>query len=1510
MPRSRLAKISLYACGGLLGLLAVAVLAASVILQGPRLGSLVQGALPHNRGKLEIGGIGWSLRALADLATDAPSPISLDGLRIIDPEGTVVLDVPHLTARVKLRTLIGGSFSIHDLRVPKATWRFAEMKNEPLIGFLAALAPQTPPPAPPANTPPAPGSFFQIVGAQLDDLNALFDFPGSWGLELRHARATASLMQSTVDPAHPIFGFDAAPVVAEGGGWLRILEDNQLPFDKVTINRVATTQDRPDDIFLDLAAANTGRSTLTGKGYFTGIYGETSIPGIALRADFTLPGDALTAVAAGKGIEGLTVGGEGAASHIGLDLKDTFARLKVAAKVGGLDVTFDQDGAQYRALDTGLDLSFDAGADRVAVSNFGLRAPDGGRLALNARLATDTLKLDADLVLHDFRTESYLPAALRAMGGGAINGKVVARGDLARKAVTVSALDLTLARTRAAGLPRTVRIHGNARVSPEEARTSGLTVEIPGATATAKGSLELERKLVQLGLDVVAFDLGRVLESLGLPRWAKDARLSAAASGTLDQPAVTGDAVVHGVGRGARTVPELKARFGLRDGRGRLESLSGGLFGGTLAASGQIELFKKNTRHPLRTPVIDAQLAARDVDLAQVTGRSDVVGRVSADVKARGPLDAISADVHVPAGTDVQFQGTPFRVGPIDAQLVANVATVRALHVALKTGGSLDVTGTVALAPARAKRQEKNALNVDVVLAKVPLAALPGVADAGVPLTGTVSARLHVGGTIDHPAIGGTVDLVEVIARGVALGTGHLTLAPVDDKAGPGVRIDGSLFDRFGVHARVALDKDGPSVHGAVDFQRLALETLVPELAGFGDARGVATGHVSVDIDPGQPLAVDALLPELWLSIARAVDGSDGETSFQRVRIQTAQPLHLEVKGDQVVLDEARFQTDGGELRAQGRLDGQRISGDVSGHLDLELLQPFLRGSVDKISGDLKVALSARGTRVAPQLSGQIDVVSPVKLRPKDVDADIALASGHFQLNGDQVKVQDVLLTVEGSTVRLTGSAALGPSFQPHDIAVDLDGEINARLLTFAAPQAVTDAHGKARIKGQMRGSLTKPQIFGSLELGAITFRLRDTGTEVAVQSGAVELNNAGAVLHDVRVRLDDQGLLIIGASGVRAGRVNFTNLIPFEPGDVDLPLHGEQLSYRIPNTAEIDDLAFDLNLRGNVHEGFTLGGEVRLVSGRYLQDFKVQSLVISPRVDETDVRPFYEGKPLLEGLSLDLGVRTIGEGFVVQNNIAPEIHIDVALHIGGTLAEPALAGTVRPTDGRFSFPGFRGEFELVPNASYATFVETKSLTYGDTPDLNIEAQNPVVDASGNEHNVRMHIHGPLREAQIDLTTDDGLDRNQTALLLLTGRTTTDSQRISTQNPTVGANISTGADVAGQLTRDTIANLMEPYIDNTFQRLTGLDLRLTVGPDGFEGRVRKRISRKVNFQADTLFGFQGQSRKSAQLNFWIVDYVSVAGTLEWLTLSSQQGVNETLPPNGSFELRWDFPIRR
>ena len=1478
-----------------------AVLAASVVLQGPRLGHLIEGALPANAGKIHIGGVSWHLRALGDLVTDAPSPIAVEGLQIVDPEGTVVLDVPYLEAKVKLRTLIGGSFSIEELRVPKVLWRFAELKHGDAIGFLAALAPKTPPPPPPPGTPAGPGSKFEIGDAELGDLTAVFDFPGAWGLELRHAHGTVSLIQSTLDPHHPIFGFDARQVVAEGGGFLRILDDNVLPLDRVVINRIATTQDHPDDIQLDLGEADTGRSQLTGLGSFTGIYGATSVAGIALHIAFAHAGDALTAVAAGKGLAGLAVTGERAA--ITADLTQPFAKIKVAAAIRGLDVRYGDN----RAQDLGLDLAFDGGAGRVDVTHFGLGAPGGGKLSLEAHLDVNKLSLDAGLGLTGFHTESYLPRELRPLAGGRLDGKIEAHAELGRKSARLKKIDLKLRRAGAPGLPREVRVRGGAELAAGRVKTGGLTVSVAGADATARGSVDLDRQLLDLALGVVAFDLGRLCGELGLPPIGKDARLNVKATGSFDDPSASGEATVHGLGVGGRTVRELGVRFGLEHGLARLDRLSGPAFGGEIEAHGSLRLWDKRASKPLRSPVVDLKLAARDIDLAALAPEAGVAGRITLAADAHGPLDALTAHVTIPAGTPIAALGAKFSIGPVNIALDGKTLAIEALRIAHRGGGEADVHGRVGIA-----HQD---LDLDVALSKFPLAAIPGVATSNVPVSGFVSAKLHVAGRPEQPEVAGDIDLTDVVVRGVHLGKGHLALTPatVGLKRAPGVAIHGQLFDRFDVDVDAALLPKGPSVHGRVAFRRLELHTLAPELVALGDGRSVASGRVAVDLEPGQPLALDVLLPELWLSIARAVDGPNGETTMQRVRIEAARPVHVHVAGDHIALDEAHFATDGGDLRVEGRLDGRAISGALSGHLDLELLQPFLGVvAIDRLGGDLRAQLTAGGTLDRPDLRGEVAIANPIHVRLHELNRDIVVDSGRFALTaGGGVAIENLAVTIDGATMKMAGRATLGPGFVPENLQADVDGDVSARLLAYAAPDAVSDAHGKAHVRAHLRGTLLNPDIRGRLDLDTIDFRLRDLGSEVQVQSGIVEISNEGVVLHNVRVLFDDQGLLVIGASGVRAGRVQFSNLFPFKPGDFDLPLHGERLTYRSPGVFEVDDLAFDLDLKGNLEQGFGLGGEVRLVSGRYLQAFQVQNLALRPRVDESTVRPFYDGKPLLEHLRLDMSVRTVGDGFVVQNNLAPEIHADIVLHVGGTLAIPQLAGDVRPTDGRFNIPFMRGDFDLVPNVNHVTFIASKSIAEGDTPDIQIEATNLVTDANGADHMVHMRISGPLREAQIDLSSEDGLDRNQTAFLLLTGRTSVStSSPFGTQNATVGANLTTGADIAGQATRDTVANLMEPYIDDTFQRLTGLNLRLTVGSDGFEGRIRKRVSRYGDLQFDYLQGFQNQSHWNGSGNLWLLDYFSIGGGIEQVRLSSEQGVPETLPLNYNLELRLDYAIRR
>jgi hypothetical protein len=429
-----------------------------------------------------------------------------------------------------------------------------------------------------------------------------------------------------------------------------------------------------------------------------------------------------------------------------------------------------------------------------------------------------------------------------------------------------------------------------------------------------------------------------------------------------------------------------------------------------------------------------------------------------------------------------------------------------------------------------------------------------------------------------------------VVARGIQLGGAQLTLAPADTtgKETDALTIRGDLFDRFHVDSRVALGAAGPAVHGVVEFQRIALEALAPELAELGDGRGIASGRVAVDLEPGRPLAVDLLLTELAVSIARAIEGAEGETTVQRVRVSTASPC-VSVRGQSVELDEVLFATDGGTLKARGRLDGDggRLDGEMSGHLDLELLQPFLGTSVDKLSGDLSVQLGASGTISKPILRGAIDVAHAVTVRPHGFATDLTLGSGSFKLDNDGVRIDGLTLTAEGATMKLSGSAGLGPGFQPQDVHVDLAGDISARLLSYVAPDSVSDPQGTARIRARVRGTLAKPEVLGRIDLGTIDFRVRTSWAPRSRCRAGWWRSATAAWCCTTCGAAGRRRDAVIGASG-SAGGSRSPAWSPSCPARSTCRC-GERLTYRVPGVAGIDDLAFDLDARGH-RRRFELG--------------------------------------------------------------------------------------------------------------------------------------------------------------------------------------------------------------------------------------------------------------------------------------------------------------------------------
>ena len=334
------------------------------------------------------------------------------------------------------------------------------------------------------------------------------------------------------------------------------------------------------------------------------------------------------------------------------------------------------------------------------------------------------MALGATLAFDGFRTASYLPADVRALGAGRLDGRIEAQGDLAKSRLRLGKIDLRLARATAGGLPRELRLRGRADASPALARTEGLTVSVPGARGHGA-------RVVRPGAPEASTSAWppappswpRLLKDMGLPPLAQGARLDAHATGPLADPTRQRRPGRRGAGR--RAAPGAPPG---RAGRARARAPAA----------------RKALRPRVRGPPGRARHRAA-ADLQARTARGGARGRSAArgarhrsgragagqrrrgatsplSADAHGPLDAPTAHLNIPAGTAIRLLDDTFLLGPVDVALDGRNADIKSLHVAHKGGGSADVRGRVALGT-----QE---LSLDVALDAFPLAALPGVADS------------------------------------------------------------------------------------------------------------------------------------------------------------------------------------------------------------------------------------------------------------------------------------------------------------------------------------------------------------------------------------------------------------------------------------------------------------------------------------------------------------------------------------------------------------------------------------------------------------------------------------------------------------------------------------------------------------------------------------------------------------------------------------------------------------
>ncbi len=1091
-PRLRkAARIAGYAGAGLVLLAAVIAVGAPIYFRGERFGQLVERALPEWRGRVHVGGGHWNWGTVISLARGRPAAIAFEDVTIVDPEGTEVLHIEHVSARIEAHRK-PTRIIIHDLDIKDARWRFGRMKGENKVGFLAAFESI---PRKVRKKPSKPtSSEISIAGARLAGVEVTFDLP-TWGLVLRDVHGTGALGLKG-----KTFTFEVKDADARGGGRLRILGEKSgivLPMDGGRIDRVATTTDDPDSIRLDVSGVAVGQSRIKGNGRFTGIYGITPASkhsGIDYEAHIANAADALNAIAKHRGLAGRMRAG-GKAAQVRLRFAQPFDWIAIEAEASGLDFA----SRELNARDIGFHLTTKPLSGQFSLDRLSLESPEGGRLEATAAL--ERLQLEAKLDFKRFAARQVLPPALRPAARALVDGVFQVRADL--MSGDAELVRSTLVVSRGEESKDTLALFAGTPARPPPGAT---LVRLAGVKAR-DGVLRLPRIDLAMWGGSFAAD-GRIAvwdrderQWLAAPRLdltlqAKGIQIDRLIGSRFAGGALTFRAHVHGntdnvaldvefAEASALTVlgerVRLPARATLRVAESTIMLADfplGGPGESVLICAGKIGLSGR----------LALDVGVRQFPIGRLPGivgtTLPVAGSVSGAVRIVGEprLPALSGEVTL---ADVSYGGRALGGGMIRISPEAKGA-VRA------RGRLID---SIAVDARLAPRPQGLEGDVTLTLAKVPiepfLPPLPGKLVPRGIVSGTAVARIAPGkpataeGRLSELAVSlssppvrgkpaGVIDVRaenEIVLRARA-GEG-LTVGPARLRSNAGV-VELSGESR-GDDVRAAL-RGRVELAGLAPFARPWLETLAGSLdiditaAGRG---GLDDVLVSGDVAIAAPISVklaslpiEASLPAGRLRVVKNVV----ETSALPVAVRTERFPVAAVRKIEA------------NARVSGRLDGANARGKFSGHVALDRVDVFV---------------PLVGKKPIHSTGGLIDITGEIATGKVDVTR------------------MDVAFNTEAEALAATAGATVDRAI----VALRVRG--NSRQLALTGDVDVVSAHVKASAlkssgskSGSAGGGASKSPLAGHPEIEGM-------GLDVNVRSrgGAihVDVNN----LPDLRLDVD-----------------------------------------------------------------------------------------------------------------------------------------------------------------------------------------------------------------------------------------------------------------------------------------------------------------------------------------------------------------------------------------------------
>jgi autotransporter translocation and assembly factor TamB len=1451
------------------------------------LGSFISGQVTRSvRGTFSLGRVHYSFwGGLYSVLTGGGTDVVGERFEMLDSDGHVVMKVPQVLARAHLRELCLslGKFALtrrfhlrlhfSDVEIPNAFAVIAPTSaswsgRQPVVNIVDAMSSRR-------QTPSDGGELsIQVDKARLAHVDFALGFPDKeghlgWFGRVDDAAAEAGLVYSSSSQRAtadgPFFFFNVKPIKAERG--LLQLGSFRFPLESFTGLEFGAAGGRRQDLAFRVRTRTLG-ADIAAEGALTDVYSDHS--GVRLDLRFH-HGNRLPSLLPQPVASWLSGDADGAL-HIGGQFR---SGIEITGDAHGFD--FNLDGLEI--THGAAHLSIDSGDDGVIHLD-----PTVGQLGRGKIKAGIDVKLSPPA---SFRVRAELAGVdpmkvpqLRRAGSvlaGRLAGTLQISGRLSEPAapIRVQAKMLRLDRAHPGQLPKHVELDGVVLLQPSGRLTLDKVVARgDGAALTADGTFDPRSQRVEAAVKLEA-GAGPWLEHLGAPPAVKVGGL--VAHGHVDGPLPRLEGKAHFLAShltlAGRLFQTLEGDVSLRGGVLRLEDVSGTGLGATLRGRGEVALFSpsKDGRGDLgrllEEPRLQAELEAAGANLSEVLGAPQIVGKAAVALLLDGTLahPRGSARLSIP---QLIIGGDPYEEGRLAFEFGEEGAKVRDLHLRRRSGGTVTGTGKVGW---------NGSLELQLKPRSFPLAAIPGVASLPVPLHGTLSGDVSIGGDLSRPQPGGVISLIGARVRDTFFGDGTLRLVPGTDA----IAISGRFFNSFSIDGYLTLFPK-ISVAATIRFRDLELERIFPEMKKLAEVKGKASGEARISYDSDAGLTYAGLRLS---AVSLDLSGLDEEGHGRHLVVSSDGEVVVSTDGQKLRVERCHLRSQLGAFSIEGAIAQRGSDVRLRGEIGLELLEYFFRGLFEHTHGDATVDLAISGNLDRPDVTGSIDL-RQARLVPRALEHHLLVPRGRVEVTPTRVTLRGLDVNLDGVIAHASGSMAID-HWVPGALIAEVTGDLSPKFLQWFFPDQIGDASGALGVDVHLGGTWSNLEWQGRATVKDVHVGLR-MGRELVLSEGTIFFQRSDLVFGCGGTR--PQGCRRLSGNIDEQSPIGFDGRLSFGGGfslkKVDLSFEGTEIYF---STREYS-LAFSprLHLIGDGRR-LALSGDLNLVEGRYHRDFSLLDyVVLQPRSVERD-EPFWKGMPLWENLDLDIRAKSTGS-LGVKNNIA-DLKLSASLHIGGTLEEPSLSGSLQvEPQGTLNLPGSRIQFQS--ERSQVDFTAGKSIP-SETPRLDLHATGELVDSRDDSltHVINLGVTGLLPKLNVVLSSQEGWDQKQVLLAMFSGRA---NSNIS--NTGEGAARTASGAVVSQIISDPLAKVA---------RLDTLSIEF--GTAGVDVRACKKVAgRGLKFCGQGEIGFASGSRVGGSLELKLMDWLSGQGRVEYITRGVE--TQQDSLTRGKLELNLRLPL--